>query len=248
MKMDDKSNVWIRKWMAVLLAFVVCFSAVLGAVKVDAAKKIKLNRTKVTLTTGKTYQLKVKGTRKKVKWTSNRKKIATVSSKGKVKAKKAGTAKIVAKVSGKKYTCKVIVVSKKKPTSSTPLPDRKAAVTPVPAPVSTQEPTGPIFTETPNVGETPEPTQKVYSFRSDNLLEEHYQKHGVAMGFASKEEYVAAANEVIYSPNALHKLEQEDGDDVYYLEETNEFVIVSTDGYIRTYFYPEDGKAYFDRQ
>ena len=40
----------------------------------------------------------------------------------------------------------------------------------------------------------------------------------------------------------------ERGDDVYYLEETNEFVVVSTDGYIRTYFLPDGGKAYFDRQ
>lgn len=53
---------------------------------------------------------------------------------------------------------------------------------------------------------------------------------------------------VIHAPEALHKLEAEDGDDVYYLEATNEFVIVSTDGYIRTYFYPSDGKEYFDRQ
>lgn len=59
---------------------------------------------------------------------------------------------------------------------------------------------------------------------------------------------MAAANVVIHSPDALHKLEAEDGDDVYYLETTNEFVIVSTDGYIRTYFCPNDGKDYFDRQ
>ena len=35
---------------------------------------------------------------------------------------------------------------------------------------------------------------------------------------------------------ALHKTEAEDGDGVYYLESTNELVIVSTDGYIRTFF------------
>ena len=52
----------------------------------------------------------------------------------------------------------------------------------------------------------------------------------------------------ISSPDALHKLEKEDGDDVYYIESTNEFVIVSTDGYIRTYFNPDSGKDYFDRQ
>lgn len=68
------------------------------------------------------------------------------------------------------------------------------------------------------------------------------------MGFATKEDYLAAANAVINSPNALHKLEAEDGDDIYYLEATNEFVIVSTDGYIRTYFQPSDGRDYFDRQ
>ena len=39
-----------------------------------------------------------------------------------------------------------------------------------------------------------------------------------------------------------------DGDDVYYLEEKNGFVIVSVDGYIRTFFYPDDGLDYFNRQ
>lgn len=53
---------------------------------------------------------------------------------------------------------------------------------------------------------------------------------------------------VVLNADSLHKLEEEDGDDVYYLEKTNEFVIVSTDGYIRTYFYPSDGIDYFNRQ
>ena len=68
------------------------------------------------------------------------------------------------------------------------------------------------------------------------------------MGFSSAEEYERAASNVVSSPEALHKLEKEDNDDVYYLESTNEFVIVSTDGYIRTYFYPDSGKDYFDKQ
>ena len=65
---------------------------------------------------------------------------------------------------------------------------------------------------------------------------------------SSAEEYEAAASAVVNNPESLHKTEAEDGDDVYYLEETNEFVVVSTDGYIRTYFLPDGGKAYFDRQ
>jgi len=41
--------------------------------------------------------------------------------------------------------------------------------------------------------------------------------------------YLAAANAVILNEEALHKT-QKDGDDVYYLEETNDFVVVSPQG------------------
>ncbi len=87
-----------------------------------------------------------------------------------------------------------------------------------------------------------------YEFRSEKLWQQHYEKHGMEMGFDNKEDYLLAANRVIENENVLHKLEEEDGDDVYYLEETNEFVIVSTDGYLRTYFNPKDGIRYFNRQ
>lgn len=90
--------------------------------------------------------------------------------------------------------------------------------------------------------------QSTLTFRSESLREDHYQKHGIEMGFASAEEYERAAAAVVSDSRALHKLEKEDNDDVYYIEETNEFVIVSTDGYIRTYFYPRDGIWYFERQ
>jgi len=91
-------------------------------------------------------------------------------------------------------------------------------------------------------------TLKVYTFRNDELLNDHYKKHGVYMSYASAKEYEKAASNVVNSMNALHKTEKEDGDEVYYMESTNEFVIISTDGYIRTFFNPDDGKAYFDRQ
>lgn len=89
---------------------------------------------------------------------------------------------------------------------------------------------------------------KDYTFRNENLLNEHFEKHGDEFPYQTVEEYVAGANRVIASDDALHKLEAEDGDDVYYLEATNEFVIVSTDGYIRTYFKPSAGIDYFNRQ
>ncbi len=91
-------------------------------------------------------------------------------------------------------------------------------------------------------------TTTTVRFRNTRLRQEHYEKHGIEMGFTSPEAYEQAAAAAVQNKDALHKLEEEDGDDVYYLESTNEFVIVSTDGYIRTYFYPSNGKDYFDRQ
>lgn len=85
-------------------------------------------------------------------------------------------------------------------------------------------------------------------FRNKKLLNSHYEKHGIEMGFSSAEEYEKAACAVVNAPDVLHKTEKEDGDDVYYLESTNEFVVVSKDGYLRTYFNPAKGKAYYDKQ
>lgn len=87
-----------------------------------------------------------------------------------------------------------------------------------------------------------------YKFRNSNLLNDHFEKHGKEMGFATAEEYQAAASAVVTNASALHKLEAEDGDDVYYIESSNDFVIVSTDGYIRTYFRPNSGIEYYNRQ
>ena len=93
-----------------------------------------------------------------------------------------------------------------------------------------------------------EPESVAYHFRNNNLLEQHFEKHGIEMGFDSKESYEKAASDVINNHKALFKTEAEDGDYVYYVEETNEFVVLSLDGYIRTYFLPSSGKKYFDRQ
>lgn len=105
-------------------------------------------------------------------------------------------------------------------------------------------------TEAPTEKQTDAPTEpaKEYKFRNNSLLKQHYEKHGIEMGFASQEEYELAAAAVINNPKALHKTEKEDGDFVYYVEETNEFVILSTDGYIRTYFNPSAGLDYYNRQ
>lgn len=84
------------------------------------------------------------------------------------------------------------------------------------------------------------------TFRNEDRLESHYLKHGIDMGYDSADDYQAGANAVISNPNALHKTQAEDGDDVYFLKKTGEFVVVSQQGYIRTYFIADED--YYDRQ
>ena len=76
--------------------------------------KVNLNKSKITLIKGKTYKLnatmKPAKTTDKLKWKSSNKKIATVDSKGLVKAKKKGTTYItVTTTSGLTKKCKVVV-------------------------------------------------------------------------------------------------------------------------------------------
>ena len=87
-----------------------------------------------------------------------------------------------------------------------------------------------------------------YEFRKDEYLTEHFEKHGDEFDYANEDEYLAGANKVINSKDALHKTEAEDGDYIYYIKASNEFVVVSKDGYIRTYFKPSAGIDYYNRQ
>ena len=89
---------------------------------------------------------------------------------------------------------------------------------------------------------------KALRFRNKKLLQQHYEKHGIEMGFKSAADYESAAAAVVENPDALHKTEQEDNDDIYYIESTNEIVFVSEDGYIRTYFNPSRGIRYYNEQ
>lgn len=75
-------------------------------------KKIKLNKTAVTLKKGAFVKLKLKNATKKVTWKSANKKIATVNKNGKVTAKKKGKVIIKAVSGGKTYKCKVTVKNK----------------------------------------------------------------------------------------------------------------------------------------
>lgn len=69
-----------------------------------------INRKTATIWVGDTLSLSVSGvSASKVKWSSGKSTVATVTSAGKVKGIKAGSAVITGKVGTKKYTCKVTV-------------------------------------------------------------------------------------------------------------------------------------------
>ena len=124
----------VRRTLAYALALLMIVTGIpaTGPVTVQAkkqvkAKSIKLSKTTYTLKKGKKVKLKAtilpkKSTQKKVVWSTNKKKIATVSKSGVVKAKKNGTTIITAKIKGtsKKAKCKIIVGT---PVSSVKLSD-----------------------------------------------------------------------------------------------------------------------------
>jgi len=100
-----------KKVLAIILTLVLSIS-IIPMTSVSAAKKVKLNKTKATIYVGKTVTLKLKNNKKKIKWSSSNKKVATVTKNGKVKGKKAGKTTITAKVGKKKYRCRVTVRKK----------------------------------------------------------------------------------------------------------------------------------------
>ena len=131
----------LKKALTILLVFIMILT--ISPIQANAAKKVKLNKSKLSLYVGKSYTLKLKNIKNKIKWKSSKKSVATVSSKGKVKAKKKGSCKITAKVGKKKYVCKVTV--KKKISSSTSIsttePTDKPPAKPTPTPIAEPTPT-----------------------------------------------------------------------------------------------------------
>lgn len=118
-------NAGKKKWIlrTALFLLIALLAVPLSA---SAASKIKLNKTKITMTKGKSYRLKVSGTKRKVTWSSSKKSVAAVNSSGKVTAKKKGTAVITAKVGSKRYRCKVTV---KQPVTSVKLNAKSKTLT-----------------------------------------------------------------------------------------------------------------------
>ncbi len=140
------------KQMTILLATAITVSLCQSSVDASAAS-VELSKSKIKIKQGETATLKVKGTKKKAKWTIKsgnkyiklqKKRKASV----KIKAIKVGTAKVQCKVGKKKLVCKVTVKTKNK--RQTPQPIIQPTVAPTNTPSQTTEPTGlPIRTHAP---------------------------------------------------------------------------------------------------
>ena len=160
-----------RKWkqgIAILTAAALVLTGITVPGSAGAKAKIRLNKKKVTIKVGGKVTLKLKNAKKKVIWKSSKKKVASVSAKGIVRGKSAGTAKITAKSNKKSYTCTVIVKEKRdsfvepdetEMPGTTTVPTAKPTGEPTKTPVNpTSNPTKAPASEAP-VNPTSNPTK-----------------------------------------------------------------------------------------
>ncbi len=170
----------MKKTVAIILIWALIVTMMpMMEYNVQAKAKMRLNKKNVTLQVGKKIKIKVKNKsfKKKVQFKSTNKKVATVSKKGVVKAKRKGKATIVVKVGNKKLKCKVVVKNKKnkptqKPTTQQVTTKPPATTKPptttkpqVTQPQESQEPT----TTPPQVTQPPA-TQPVIDFITDSSI------------------------------------------------------------------------------
>jgi hypothetical protein len=150
-------NIFKKHKMAIALLVVVSLLVGLSHLpvktqNVQAKAKVKLNKTKLTMTNNDYEVIKVKNPTKKVKWSISSKKYGFLGTGGKMDntcfiytdCEESGSFTVTAKVGTKKFKCKVTVRVKQKTTASptaqrTPVPT--AAPTAVPTVAPTAAPT-----------------------------------------------------------------------------------------------------------
>ncbi len=98
----------MKKYKKIVLFALVFAFLFLHRIPVQAAST-KLNMQELSMIPGETYKLIVENNVAPVKWVSNKKKVAKVSSHGNITAVSPGVAKITAKIGTEKYTCIVHV-------------------------------------------------------------------------------------------------------------------------------------------
>lgn len=162
--------------LSIIMVVMILVTMSIGSASAKTAKKPVLNCKTITLYVKGSKKLTVKkigkNKIKKITFKSSNKKVAKVSKKGKVTAKKVGTVKITCKVklkNGKKYTLKCKVKVKKKSTKKTSKPSVSPGNTVSP------KPDGVVATPVPVVTATPRPTPKP----ADPPAEKHLSNNGI---------------------------------------------------------------------
>lgn len=84
-------------------------------------------------------------------------------------------------------------------------------------------------------------------FETPESMQKHYVKHGEEYGDISIESYLSLANELANMPvsDDVEKIVRSDGSTAIYRFSTNDFLVVTKDGRIRTFFKPKNGKEYW---
>ena len=84
-------------------------------------------------------------------------------------------------------------------------------------------------------------------FETPESMQKHYVKHGEEYGDISIESYLSLANELANMPvsDDVEKIVRSDGSTAIYRFSANDFLVVTKDGSIRTFFKPKNGKEYW---
>jgi pyocin large subunit-like protein len=86
-------------------------------------------------------------------------------------------------------------------------------------------------------------------FRTHHLLEEHYAKHGFQFGKITQDDYLRMAQQLRDSRPGKYILEaKRRGGTSKFDTRSGWFVAYDSDGTIRTFFIPNEGVRYFERQ
>ena len=176
--MKTAMNTSFRKLISVMVVCAMLCTSLFMQKDTQAAGKIKLSKTSISMQTGKTVKLQLKNAGKKnsakIKWSTSDKKVVALkknkknNSIVKLTAKSEGNANVKAKLSGKTYTCKVSVAGKDK-VETMPVPTPQIVYVEVP-PVSYSTSTPQIIyvevTPEPAATSTPAP-QGNLTYQSD---------------------------------------------------------------------------------
>lgn len=87
-------------------------------------------------------------------------------------------------------------------------------------------------------------------FTSEGARKSHYLKHASEFGNITEKEYIEKANLLMKKDlsNDIMQIKRNDNSVAKYDAINNEFIVINSDGTIRTFFRPKDGKAYWNEE